>query len=97
MAWRLGANMSARQSLVERLGAFDPLLGPGSPFRAGEEPDLAIRALAAAYKNSTPAQGRRPTGLGLVGCMLAAPIHRSNGGSICTQRLVAPQNSGVNR
>ena len=48
--WGLGANMSARRSLFERLGTFDPLLGPGSPFRAGEEFDLAIRALAARYK-----------------------------------------------
>jgi len=50
LAWGLGANMSARRSLFERLGTFDPLLGPGSPFRAGEESDLAIRALAAGYK-----------------------------------------------
>jgi glycosyltransferase involved in cell wall biosynthesis len=50
VAWGLGANMSARRSLFERLGTFDPLLGPGSPFRAGEESDLAIRALAAGYK-----------------------------------------------
>jgi glycosyltransferase involved in cell wall biosynthesis len=50
VAWGLGANMSARRSLFERLGTFDPLLGPGSPFRAGEEADLAIRALAAGYK-----------------------------------------------
>jgi glycosyltransferase involved in cell wall biosynthesis len=50
VAWGIGANMSARRSLFERLGTFDPLLGPGSPFRAGEECDLAIRALAAGYK-----------------------------------------------
>jgi hypothetical protein len=37
--------MSARRSLFERLGPFDPLLGLGSPFRAGEEADLNIRAL----------------------------------------------------
>jgi glycosyltransferase involved in cell wall biosynthesis len=48
--WGLGANMIARRSLFEHLGTFDPLLGPGSPFRAGEEFDLAIRALAAKYK-----------------------------------------------
>jgi glycosyltransferase involved in cell wall biosynthesis len=47
--WGLGANMSARRSLFERVGTFDPLLGPGSAFRAGEEFDLAIRALAAKY------------------------------------------------
>jgi glycosyltransferase involved in cell wall biosynthesis len=50
VAWGIGANMSARRSLFERLGTFDPLLGPGSPFRAGEESDLTIRALAAGYK-----------------------------------------------
>jgi glycosyltransferase involved in cell wall biosynthesis len=50
VAWGLGANMSARRSLFERLGTFDPLLGPDSPFRAGEESDLAIRALAAGYE-----------------------------------------------
>ncbi len=48
--WGIGANMSARRSLFERLGTFDPLLGPGSPFRAGEESDLAIRAIAGGYK-----------------------------------------------
>jgi glycosyltransferase involved in cell wall biosynthesis len=50
VAWGIGANMSARRSLFERLGTFDPFLGPGSPFLAGEESDLAIRALAAGYK-----------------------------------------------
>jgi GT2 family glycosyltransferase len=48
--WGLGANMSARRSLFVRLGPFDPLLGAGSAFRAGEEFDLAIRALAAGFK-----------------------------------------------
>jgi glycosyltransferase involved in cell wall biosynthesis len=50
VAWGIGANMSARRSLFERLGTFDPLLGAGSLFRAGEEYDLTIRALAAGYK-----------------------------------------------
>ena len=42
--------MSVRRSLFERLGTFDPLLGPGSPFRAGEESDLDIRAIAGGNK-----------------------------------------------
>lgn len=50
VAWGIGANMSVRRSMFERLGMFDPLLGPGSPFRAGEEFDLAIRAIADGYK-----------------------------------------------
>lgn len=50
VAWGLGANMSARRELFERLGCFDPFLGPGAPFCAGEESDLAIRALAAGYQ-----------------------------------------------
>ena len=48
--WGIGANMSVRRTLIDRVGAFDPLLGPGSPFHAGEEVDLMIRALAAGAK-----------------------------------------------
>jgi hypothetical protein len=42
--------MAARRALFDRLGAFDPFLGPGSRFRAGEEYDLTIRAIATGYK-----------------------------------------------
>jgi hypothetical protein len=49
-AWGIGANMSLRRTLVDRIGKFDPFLGPGAPFNAGEETDLAIRALAAGFK-----------------------------------------------
>ncbi len=50
VAWGIGANMSVRRRLFDRVGTFDPLLGPGAPFRAGEECDLMIRALAAGLK-----------------------------------------------
>lgn len=50
VAWGIGANMSVRRQVFEQLGAFDPLLGPGAYFRAGEESDLLIRAIAAGYK-----------------------------------------------
>jgi len=47
LAWGIGANMSARRSLLEQVGPFDDLLGAGGRFRAGEEVDFSIRVLAA--------------------------------------------------
>jgi hypothetical protein len=47
----LGANLAIRRAAFERLGGFDPLIGPGTPhFRAGEDTDLLIRALHLGYR-----------------------------------------------
>jgi hypothetical protein len=47
----LGANLAIRREAFERLGGFDPLIGPGTPyFRAGEDTDLLIRALHLGYR-----------------------------------------------
>lgn len=45
----MGANMALRRAVLARLdGAyFDPLLGPGAPFPAGEEGDFVYRLRAA--------------------------------------------------
>ncbi len=42
----MGANMAVRRTLLLRLGGFDEWVGPGSPFRSGDDRELAVRALA---------------------------------------------------
>jgi len=44
-AFGTGANMSLRRSAALALGGFDVALGPGTPSRAGEDPDLFTRVL----------------------------------------------------
>ena len=45
----MGANMALRRTALNRLAGayFDPLLGPGAPFPAGEEGDFVYRLRAA--------------------------------------------------
>ncbi|MFJ4219007.1 glycosyltransferase family 2 protein [Curtobacterium luteum] len=44
-AFGTGANMSLRRTAALELGGFDVALGPGTPARAGEDPDLFTRVL----------------------------------------------------
>jgi len=48
--WGITANFAARRSVLDQVGAFDPMLGVGAPLLAGEEPDLLFRVLSAGYK-----------------------------------------------
>lgn len=45
----MGACMALRRSLWERLGGFDERFGAGARFRAADEGELAMRALAAGW------------------------------------------------
>jgi GT2 family glycosyltransferase len=42
-------NMALFRAAVARVGGFDPRLGPGTPFPAGEDNDYGLRLLAAGY------------------------------------------------
>lgn len=43
-----GANMAARRSVIDSLGGFDPMLGPGTAFNC-EDVDFVARASAAGF------------------------------------------------
>jgi glycosyltransferase involved in cell wall biosynthesis len=48
--WGITANLAVRRDVLARIGAFDPVLGPGAPLLCGEEPDLLFRVLRAGLK-----------------------------------------------
>jgi glycosyltransferase involved in cell wall biosynthesis len=48
--WGITANLAARRTTFQRVGKFDPFLGPGAPLLCGEEPDLLVRVLKAGLK-----------------------------------------------
>jgi GT2 family glycosyltransferase len=43
----MGANMSCRRALLERIGPFDEMLGAGGPLMSAEDLDLSLRAFSA--------------------------------------------------
>jgi glycosyltransferase involved in cell wall biosynthesis len=45
----LGAGIAVRRNMIEEIGRFDPMLGPGSRFPSCDDRDIAMRALLAHY------------------------------------------------
>jgi glycosyltransferase involved in cell wall biosynthesis len=48
--WGISANLACRRRVFDKIGRFDPLLGPGSPLKAAEDFDLFIRMRKAGLK-----------------------------------------------
>lgn len=46
----IGAGMAIRRTTAEALHGFNPLFGPGSRFRSGDDVDFTLRALLAGYQ-----------------------------------------------
>lgn len=52
----IGAGMAVRRAAMDGVGGFDNGMGPGAPFGASEDRDLALRSLAAGWSVvATPA------------------------------------------
>jgi glycosyltransferase involved in cell wall biosynthesis len=45
----LGAGIAVRRNMIEEIGGFDPMLGPGSRFPSCDDWDIAMRALLARH------------------------------------------------
>lgn len=45
----MGAGMAVRRNMIEEIGGFDAMLGPGSRFPSADERDIGIRALLAGH------------------------------------------------
>jgi glycosyltransferase involved in cell wall biosynthesis len=46
----IGAGMAVRRSMVEKLGGFDTMLGPGARFPSGDDYDIRSRAILAGFE-----------------------------------------------
>jgi glycosyltransferase involved in cell wall biosynthesis/GT2 family glycosyltransferase len=52
----MSANMAIRRDAFDDVGGFDEALGPGTRFRAGDDPDLALRTVLAGYQLARTAE-----------------------------------------
>jgi glycosyltransferase involved in cell wall biosynthesis len=45
----MGASLALRTDALSEIGGWDPCIGPGAPFKSGDDHDLAARLVAAGY------------------------------------------------